>query len=412
MPPPNPPRTPERGARRATDIRRNNSAAVLRLLLDVGPLPRVDLASRLSLTTGAVTRITAEMAEHGLLKELEPLATSDVGRRRIPVDINADAFLVAGVHVGLELITYGLVDLRGRLVGEVHTKTHGPIDAAGAIAAAAEANRELAAMCPPGARVVGSGVISGGFVMGDWSVIADHSALGWRHEDLTSLADELGPSHTVIDNAYRAHSRAEMWFGAARDAKDFIGVFFGSLTGAAIVIDGEFYAGRDGRAPDIAHLAVASRSETPCDCSRTGCLTSVAGNDAILSRGRKAGLNVNTSAEITALARSGDAAARRILRQRVRYLGEAVAILVAVLAPEKVVLSGAIHALDNEVEIVQSVVATRTAPGEAPVDLVVPTALGEPAAANVVAAATAYLATFYENALAHVEPPTLQPAPR
>lgn len=401
--PPNQSRTPERGARRATDIRRNNSASVLRLLLDAGPLPRVDLASRLALTTGAVTRITAEMAEHGLLKELEPLTTSDVGRRRIPVEINAEAFLVAGVHVGLELITYGLVDLRGRLVGEVQIKEHGPIDAAAAITAAVEANHELVAMCPPDARIVGSGVISGGFVMHDWRVIADHSDLGWRREDLTSLADELGPSNTVIDNAYRAHSRAEMWFGAARESRDFIEVFFGSLTGAAIVVDGEFYAGSDGRAPDIAHLPVTSRSEIPCDCGRRGCLTSVAGNDALLARARRAGLKVRTPVDVTKLARAGDAAARRIIRQRVRYLGEAVAILIAVLAPEKVVLAGAVHALENEIEIVRSVVAERAAPGESRVDAVVMTALGDAATANVVAAATAYLATFYDNALGHAE---------
>ncbi|MEX1271593.1 MAG: ROK family protein, partial [Acidimicrobiia bacterium] len=264
---------------------------------------RVDIAGKLSLTTGAVTRITAELAERGLIHELEPVATPDAGRRRVPVDIAAGAFLVAGIHIGLELTTFGLVDLRGRLVDGPRTRRHGPISVAQAIEEAKTASTILVDACPPQSRVIGVGVISGGFVLqkpsgppvnDGWQIVADHNTLGWRSESLARLAPALAPLETFVDNAYRAHSKAEMMFGAARGAKNFIEIFVGSLTGAAFVLDGSIYSGQNAQAPDITHLPVGPDQGLPCHCGRTGCLRSVAGAEALVTRARQEGLDVAT----------------------------------------------------------------------------------------------------------------------
>lgn len=393
-----------RNARRATDIRRINSASVLRLLLDEGPLARVDIASKLSLTTGAVTRITAELAARGLIRELEPVATSEAGRRRVPVDIAASAFLVAGVHIGLELTTFGLVDLRGRLVGEPTTRGHGPIGVDGAITEAKVATTALLNACPANSQVIGAGVISGGFalrkpnglpVTDGWQIVADHNSLGWHSESLAGLAPTLAPVETFIDNAYRAHSKAELMFGAARGTKNFIEIFVGSLTGAAFVLDGAIYSGQNARAPDITHLPVSTEEGIPCDCGRRGCLRSVAGAEALVARAQSEGLDVSTITEISHLARAGHEIARALIRSRTEFLGEAVAILIDLLAPEKVVLAGAIHTLDNAVDLVRSVVVQRSGNAHLINDIVVPTALGEPASANIVAAAAGCLIDLY-----------------
>ena len=395
-------------ARRATDIRRINSASVLRLLLDEGPLARVDIATKLSLTSGAVTRITAELASRGLIQELEPVATSEAGRRRVPVDIAARAFLVAGVHIGLELTTFGLVDLRGRLVGEPSTRVHGPIRVTGAIEEARAATSALLHACPADSQVIGVGVISGGFALrkpsgppetDGWRIVADHNSLGWHSESLAGLAPALAPVETFVDNAYRAHSKAELMFGAAQGAKNFIEIFVGSLTGAAFVLDGAIYSGLDARAPDITHLPVSNAGGIPCDCGRRGCLRSVAGAEALVARARSDGLDVSTITEISHLARAGNEIARALIRSRTEFLGEAVAILIDLLAPEKVVLAGAIHTLDNAVDLVRSVAAQRSGNPQLIDDIVVPTGLGEPASANIVAAAVGCLTEVYRNGL-------------
>jgi predicted NBD/HSP70 family sugar kinase len=395
-------------ARRAIDLRRNNSAAILRLLLDEGPLPRVDIAAKLSLSTGAVTRITAEMAEHRLLVELEPIASSDAGRRPVPVDINADAFAIAGVHIGLELTTSGLVNLRGRMIGEPHVVEHGLLDARGAIDAASVASQQLAESIEGATVLLGTGVISGGFATQDWQVMADDAVFGWQGDNMTELAEAHGPPNCVIDNAYRAHSRAEMWFGAARNSTNFIEFFVGNLIGAAVVINGEFYAG-EGRAPNIAHLPVSQQSEIDCSCGRAGCLASVAGRDATVARARRAGLDATTISEVATAALQGSAVAREVILHRIRAIGEAIAILMDIYDPEKVVLAGSIRLFDDHVSQIRSVVFADDAIGSVdmgktldrfdPLQAVVPTTLGDSATANIVAAATARLSEIYRDPL-------------
>jgi predicted NBD/HSP70 family sugar kinase len=382
-------------ARRAIDLRRNNSAGVLRMLLDEGPLPRVDLAAKLSLSTGALTRITAEMATHGIVKELEPVASSEAGRRPVPIDINAEAFVTIGVHIGLELTTYGLVDLRGRLIGDPQVAEHGPIDAKGAISATARASRILTDQVGNDAVVIGTGVISGGFVAQDWQVMADDAEFGWKGENLTDLAHAFGPANCVIDNAYRAHSRAEMWFGAARTVDNFIEFFIGNLIGAAIVVNGEFYSGR-ARAPYITHLPMSGKSEVDCWCSNKSCLASVAGRKATVARAQRFGLRVSTITEVANAARAGNAVARRIMRHRIDSIGQAISILMDVYDPEAVVLAGSFRVLDD-VDRIRSVVESRSGSGSDSGRVVVPTELGDSATANVVAAATARLADFYQD---------------
>ena len=118
-----------------------------------------------------------------------------------------------------------------------------------------------------------------------------------------------------------------------------------------------------------------------------------------MARARRRNLDVKSLADVTALARSGDKTARRLLRARIEWLGEAVSILIDVFSPDKVVLAGAIRTLDNDVDLIRSVVAARST---RPIDvahLIVPTALGDATTANIVAAATPCLVDFYDNAL-------------
>lgn len=384
--------------RRAIDLRRNNSAAILRLLLNEGPLARVDVASKLGLSTGAVTRITAEMADHGLLTELEPIASSDAGRRPVPVDLNADAFAVAGVHIGLEFVTSGLVNLRGDMIGEPHVTEHGRLDARDAITAARAASDALARNLGANTTLLGTGVISGGFATKDWRVMAEDAAFGWEGEDVTALAATLGPQHCVIDNAYRAHSRAEMLFGAARTANNFIEFFIGNLIGAAVVIDGSFYSGA-GRAPHIAHLPIAMESEVDCWCGRVGCLSSVAGREATVAMARRQGLDASSLGDIARAGRSGNVVAQEVLSRRIEAIGEAVAILMDLYDPEIVVLTGSIRTFGDHVAQIRSVVRSRINTGVDKRKVVVPTSLGDSAVANVVAAATARLAEVYLDPL-------------
>lgn len=107
--------------RAAGDGRREaNAATVLRTVLDHGPVARRTIADLSGLSPAAVSRQCTDLVERGLVRELaEREAVTRVGRPQIPVDLHTGASggpVVGGVHIGVPSSTFGLVDLRGRLL--------------------------------------------------------------------------------------------------------------------------------------------------------------------------------------------------------------------------------------------------------------------------------------------------------
>lgn len=170
----------------------------------------------------------------GLLRQLEPLTSSEVGRRRVPIDVQATSFLAAGVHIGREYTTYGLVDLRGNMHGSPHRVEHTDTDPRAIADQAVDVVATLIDDRPATARLIGTGVSLGGLVNHATGVVHDHPILGWHGVDVAELVGNRVPAPTVVDSTYRALARAEMWFGAAREVSSFIQLFLGYAIGGRL----------------------------------------------------------------------------------------------------------------------------------------------------------------------------------
>ena len=74
------------------DLKRRNRMQVLRILKQNGSTSRIDIANQLELTRAAVTIITTDMIEQGIIYEVgEYKGTGDKalrGRKKILIDIN------------------------------------------------------------------------------------------------------------------------------------------------------------------------------------------------------------------------------------------------------------------------------------------------------------------------------------
>jgi predicted NBD/HSP70 family sugar kinase len=356
-----------------------------------------------------VTRLTAELIELGLLEELAPVASTDVGRRRVPVDVQADRVFVAGVHIGLQWTTYGLVDLRGRVVDGPHKIVHADTAAGPVIDEVVAAVADLVSSTPSTSSVIGTGISSGGTVRPAVGTVADHDALGWHDVDVIGrLAGRLD-GLVAVESTYRAMANAEMWFGAARDIRSFAQVFLGRVYGAAFVFDGVLHDGMDLRGGEIGHLPVSGSSSSECRCGRTNCLSSATSPRTTIERAQAAGLRtVQSVGDVAELARDGDERATGVLRTRAEAIGEALALLVDILAPERIVLAGAALLGDDDLATVRRVVEGMVRHPFDAEAVVVPTALGSAGVANVVASATPALRLFYDDPIEHA-PSTLTP---
>lgn len=98
------------------DLKRRNRMQVLMTVRERGPISRVDIAEHLRITRAAVTIITNEMIDQGILEEVgeEPADRNGSvrkGRRKILLDINETYRFVLGIYVDETEICMGLTTL-------------------------------------------------------------------------------------------------------------------------------------------------------------------------------------------------------------------------------------------------------------------------------------------------------------
>lgn len=102
------------------DLKRRNRMQVLKILKQNGPTSRIDIANELELTRAAVTIITNEMIEQGIIVELgeykHVAEKAPRGRKKILIDINYHYKFVVGVIIEEDIISVGLSTLSGEVL--------------------------------------------------------------------------------------------------------------------------------------------------------------------------------------------------------------------------------------------------------------------------------------------------------
>ena len=108
-----------------TTIRLNakikNRSQILRLLRNSEIASRVEMANELGLTRSAITIITKEMIEEGLIRETSNYpsdSTSGPGPNRVYLEISPDYKFVFGVAVERKTVSIGLSNIKGSVLGK------------------------------------------------------------------------------------------------------------------------------------------------------------------------------------------------------------------------------------------------------------------------------------------------------
>ncbi len=327
------------GERPAAD-RPDGAAAVLRTVLNWGPLARTAIIRQTGLSAAVVSRHSAELLAMGLVWEPpEPSRRPRPGRPRIPLDIETSHHVAAGVHIAVPQLTFSLTDLRGRVLAQERVPRQPRQEAV---------LHDVAARLPgflsrhtKGRSVLGLGVVTGGWVDPDAGVLVENSALGWRDVPLRrALQPTVGlPVH--VEGHARALAHAELLFGAVGGG-DLVHLFVGNAVDAAIATNGILLHGRRYGAGGIAHLPVPGSTE-PCPCGRTGCLQATVSDRAIARRAAAEGITSHPDLSLLlSAARAGDTQAVELCRARLRLIARAVRPMLDVISPDTLVLTEAV----------------------------------------------------------------------
>jgi glucokinase len=175
---------------------------------------------------------------------------------------------------------------------------------------------------------------------------------GWKNYQLkkeisAALKGQSIPVH--IDSDRACYILGETWRGAARGCKDAIFLAVGTGIGAGILVDGKILRGTHDIAGAIGWMALDRPFEkkyTPC-----GCFEYHASGDG-LARVAKESLRDKkvrsilkkdlTAKDVFAALDGNDAVAKKTLREAVEFWGMAVANLVSLFNPEKIIFGGGV----------------------------------------------------------------------
>ena len=335
------------------DVRRSNLALVLGRVAQSPSgfhLTRAQIAASTGLTKASVSSIVLDLLDAGILREIGLNPQGERGRPGVGLELNP-ARGVIGMEINVDYIAAGVTDLSGAvLVQEIRERDNRDSESAPVMAALADLAAEVrTAAMEKGVEVLGGGLAVPGLVDAGNSTVIAAPNLGWQDIklDLGRLIPHL-PLGITLFNEANAAALAELARGPA-GRHDFLYVSGEVGVGGGLVIRSELFTGPEGHAGEVGHIVV-DPGGSPCSCGGTGCLETIAGQDAIFSAAGIAGKAGTRSESMSALLKAlagEEPDALRAVERAGRALAVAVASTARVVNIGAVVLGGHFAVLER-----------------------------------------------------------------
>jgi glucokinase len=262
--------------------------------------------------------------------------------------------LIIGIDIGGSKILSGIFNREGQILARKKEATLADRDAGeildGITVTVKELMQELGLQRE---NILGVAVGAPGPLDYINGIIKDPPNLGWREFPLRDeLSKRLG-MQLLLDNDANMGALGELCFGRSKGCTHLIYMTVSTGIGGGIIIDGKLYRGKYGGAGELGRMRMVAE-ERQGAYKRGQNLEALASGTALaheaqelIKQGRGLGMltlctggATITAREIGEAARQGDLEALGIIQRSGHYLGMAVANLVNIFNPERVVLGG------------------------------------------------------------------------
>ncbi|MBI4924195.1 MAG: ROK family transcriptional regulator [Devosia nanyangense] len=316
--------TPGNGATRAV---------ALEVLLH-GPLSRSEVARRLGLSPGSLTRLSAPLLESGLLVEVGEQADGKVGRPSQLLDVVPASKRFIGMKLMADEVLGVTTDLRANVIATGSRRLKGR-DPASVVAVIAELVTSLRHGMPD---VTALGIGVGGLIE-EHGFVRRAPFLEWNDVSLGTMVEAETGIPAIVENDLIAFTEYEHWFGAGRGLDRFAVLTLGAGIGYGLVIHDEIVRNDEFGIGLVGHWPLDPFGPV-CSEGHRGCAKAVLTDTAIAAAVSQAlGKQVSYQAALN-LAASGEAAARRVVDDAGKGLGKLLAAVANLTMPETVVLGG------------------------------------------------------------------------
>ena len=280
-----------------------------------------------------------------------------------------------GVDFGATRIKMGLVNNRGKVLARKVVPTLKDISPAEFVRTVKNEITELLSDSFKCRDCVGIGIGAPGLVDSQRGIVQYLVNIkGWENVPIAQALERRIRLPVKVDNDANVMTLGELVYGAGRGCKNLVCLTLGTGVGGGIIIGGELYRGATHAAGEIGHVAI-EQDGRPCACGGMGCVEAYVGNRRIIALGKG---KFSSPKQISDAARRGDRFALSIWEQVGTHLGTALASVVNLLNPEKIVIGGGVaNAGGLLLDIVRKTVKKRAMKGPAGSVKIVKAQLGD-----------------------------------
>ena len=163
---------------------------------------------------------------------------------------------------------------------------------------------------------------------------------GWVDIPICRAFTEVFGGHAFLMNDANASALAEWHFGAGQGCQHMIFLTAGTGMGGGLILNGRLYEGASGDAGEIGHLRL--RPSGPLGFGKPGSFEGFCSGGGIARLALEMGWPQPgvTLKDLAEAAAQGNALALKVLDTAGERLGEALALLIDTLNPERIVLGG------------------------------------------------------------------------
>lgn len=317
-----------------------------------GTLSCADLSEKIGKSIPFTMKILNELIEEGYVKE-SGYAPSSGGRRPVMYSFEQGTIYILSVAMDQLVTRISLMDIHNNHVAGIakfELRLHKNHEAHVVLAEKMEEVIQNSGIDK--SKIIGAGIGMPGFI--DIKKGINYSYLEPDEKTVTQYLSDRLNLPVYIDNDSSLIALAEFRFGAARHQKNAMVLNISWGIGLGMILNGELFRGHNGFAGEFSHMSLFNNNRL-CDCGKTGCLETEASLGVVIEKaaaGLKSGRLSSLGKQfptahieqdwetIVNAAIRGDQFVVELLSEAGYNIGKGVAILIHLVNPESVILSG------------------------------------------------------------------------
>ncbi|MCO6554893.1 MAG: ROK family protein [Gilliamella sp.] len=328
-------------------IKQLNYAMIYRLIVQQAPVSRIQLAEISQLAPASITKITRQLLKKKLIKEVDAQQSTG-GRPAVSIEAKFEYYQAIAVQLSRSHVTIELFDLGAKCLmskkcsltnfTQQQVQDYLIILIKEFIQLNSKKIKHLVAI-----SIVLPGLIDSvnGIVRYTPHIQVEEWALG------EILQKEFNVS-IFVGNDIQSLALAESYFGSTQHVDDSILIRVHRGVGSGVIVNQQLLTNHNQSACEVGHIQVDTLGER-CHCGNFGCLENRVVNKAIEYRAKqmieqgyasKLTLENCDIYHICQYANQGDELAIKLVKDAGENLGRAVAIMVNIFNPQRIVLAG------------------------------------------------------------------------